>query len=434
MRKSIRELILAEVKAAQVINEKVIAEDREHTDVEKDTITEHLAKATALEQRAKTEAEFGQQFKALSAGIGLAADDERPAGINPQDTPNAVAKRMSASARFTGSEQYKALLGSTPNGRFGEKARVNMSPVDLPGGMKDLFYSGDHEASAGFLVPRDDRGLQATNYERPLSVRSLFSSGSTGSDTIDYVRMASVTNNAAVVPEARSTEPIDGTTVTAAIGGLKPQSTFDFERDSTTVKTIAHWIPITKRALSDAKQIQTMIDSFLRYGLEEALEDELLTGDGTGEHFLGLYNTPGIQTQAAPGAGEDNFDVLLKARTKVEIGGRATPTAYVMNPLDFQDIELMRDGNNNFYGNGPFSLTSPGVWGLPVVKSEAVQPGTAWVAAWNWAVIYDREQASVTATDSHADFFVRNLVAILAEMRAAVCNLKPAAFVKITLG
>lgn len=433
MRKSIRDAILAEAKAAQAINEKVIAEERDFTDVEKDTITEHLAKAKSLEERAKTEADFAGQFKSLTAGIGLEPDEERPAGINPQDTPERAAKRLKASSRFVQSEQYKALLSSTPNGRFAEKTRVNMSPVEIPGGMKDLFYSGDRNNSAGFLVEDDRRGLLAPFYERPLSVRALFASGSTNSDTIDYVRMTSVTNGAAVVPEARSADPVGGA-VTSVLAGVKPQSTFEFERDSTTVKTIAHWIPITKRALSDAAQIQTMIDSFLRYGLEEAFEDELLTGSGTGEHFLGLYNTPGIQTQSAPGTGEDNFDVLKKARTKVQIGGRANPTGYVMNPLDWQDIELMRDANGNFYGSGPFSNTGSTLWGLPVITSEAVTPGTAWVADWGWGVIYDREQASVQATDSHADFFVRNLVAILAEFRAAMAILRPAAFVKVTLG
>jgi HK97 family phage major capsid protein len=70
---------------------------------------------------------------------------------------------------------------------------------------------------------------------------------------------------------------------------------------------------------------------------------------------------------------------------------------------------------------------------LPVIESEAVAPKTAWCAAWNYGVVYDREQATVTATDSHADFFVRNLVAILAEMRAAFAIMRPSAFVKITL-
>lgn len=430
MRPSIKKAILAEANAAKAICETAEREERDLTDVERDQIDAHLKKATELQTNAEKEKEFRAQMTDLSKGLGIG---ETPDDVKDRrgETPK-KGRRQSAGARFVESQEFKSLLSGVPNGHFSEKMRVQSAPMELAGGMKDLFYSGNRDESAGYLVENDSRGLLDPFYERPLSVRQLFSAGNTTSDTIDYVRLVSVTNNAAVVPEARSADPIDGTTVTDVLGGLKPQSGFEFDRDQTTVKTIAHWIPITKRALSDAAQIRTMIDSFLRYGLEEALEDELLTGTGSGEHFLGLYNQPGIQTQNAA-AGQDVLDVTRLARTKVRIGGRARPTAYVMNPLDWQNVELLRNDNGDFYGGGPFNLTTPRLWGLPVIESEAVTPGTAWCAAWNWGVIYDREQASVQATDTHADFFVRNLVAILAEMRAAFAILRPSAFVRINL-
>jgi HK97 family phage major capsid protein len=431
MDKRTRDAILAEAKAADAIMATVEREEREMTDVERDTINDHLGKAKKLEDDFKTRKAFREQFTDLTGGLGIADDPAEPE--RKMRMQGAAAQAMSVGKRFTESNEYKTLLSQVPNGQFGEKTRVQSNPMMLAGGMKDLFYSGDRTTSAGVLVENDSRGMQAPFYERPLSVRQLFTQGATTSDTIDYIYFASVTNNAAVVPEARTAEPIGGA-VTAAMGGLKPQSTFSFRRDQTTVKTIAHWIPITKRALADASQMRTYIDSFLRYGLEEEFEDQLLAGSGTGENFLGLYNQPGVQIQAGPGAGQDNLDVLKLARTKVQIGGRAQPTAYVMNPLDWQNIELMRNDNGDFYGQGPFALTAPRIWGLPVIESEAVAQGTAWVAAWNWGTIYDREQASVIATDSHADFFVRNMVAILAEMRAAFAILRPSAFVKITLG
>jgi HK97 family phage major capsid protein len=428
MRKSIRDAILAETNAAKGILDVVTREERDLTDVERGTIDTHMKKAEELTGNAAREEAFRKQMTDLSGGLGL--------GEETQEIPPAKAagkgstKGMSAGELFTKSNEYTSLLASVPNGSFGEKYRVQSTPMHI-GSMKTLLTSGNHTTSGGVTIETDNRGLLSPFYERPLSVRGLFASGSTTSDTIDYVRMINTVNNAAVVPEATSTAPIGGgaTTVT---GGVKPESGFDFQRDSTTVKTIAHWMPITKRALADVAQIRTMIDSFLRYGLEEEFEDQLLTGSGTGENFLGLNNTPGIQTQTAAGA-DDVLDVTRKARTKVRIGGRATPTAYVMNPMDIQDIDLLRNVNGDFYGAGPFQMGVPRLWGLPIIESEAVAPKTAWCAAWNWGVIYDREQATVTATDSHADFFVRNLVAILAEMRAAFAILRPAAFVKITL-
>jgi HK97 family phage major capsid protein len=66
---------------------------------------------------------------------------------------------------------------------------------------------------------------------------------------------------------------------------------------------------------------------------------------------------------------------------------------------------------------------------MPVVESEAITAGTALVGDFSKAVLWDREQASVTMTDSHADFFIRNLVAILAEERVAFAVTRPKAFV-----
>ena len=48
-------------------------------------------------------------------------------------------------------------------------------------------------------------------------------------------------------------------------------------------------------------------------------------------------------------------------------------------------------------------------------------------------VLFDREQASIQVSDSHLDFFIRNMVAILAEMRAALVCLQPSALVEVDL-
>src|SRR5690606_6114031 len=154
-----------------------------------------------------------------------------------------------------------------------------------------------------------------------------------------------------------------------------------------------------------------------RYGLEEELEDQMVNGDGMDDELEGLATVSNAQVQTFE---TDALVTTRKARTKVRVGGRATPTAYVMHPLDWEQIELSRENDNgSFYYGGPASLAVPRLWGLPVVESEAVPQGTAYVADWRQAVLWDREQASISVSDSHADFFVRNLAAILAELRVA---------------
>ena len=73
------------------------------------------------------------------------------------------------------------------------------------------------------------------------------------------------------------------------------------------------------------------------------------------------------------------------------------------------------------------------MWGLPVIESEFVPEGTAFVGDFRQMVIWDREETTIRATDSHSDFFIRNMVAILGELRAAFGVLRPAAIVEIDL-
>ena len=219
----------------------------------------------------------------------------------------------------------------------------------------------------------------------------------------------------------------------AADGGYKPEGSIAFEVVKTSVKTIAEWIAATKRSIADAAQLRGLIDQELKADLLVAEEREMLTGDGTGEHFTGILNTPGIQTQArsATVSGVDPLlETTLKAKTKARIGGRTAPTAYLLNPQDFEAVQLARIAKNP--ANEAIAGAVPTLHGLPVVESEGIPAGTGLVGDFSRAVLWDREQASISITDSHADFFIRNLVAILAEERAAFGVTRPAAFVKMS--
>jgi HK97 family phage major capsid protein len=103
----------------------------------------------------------------------------------------------------------------------------------------------------------------------------------------------------------------------------------------------------------------------------------------------------------------------------------------MLNPADWEKIQLARLAKNP--QNEAVAGAIPTLHGLPVVESEAIAAGQGLVGDFRKAVLWDREQASITATDSHADFFIRNLVAILGEERVAFGVLRPKAFVTIDL-
>lgn len=284
----------------------------------------------------------------------------------------------------------------------------------------DAFKTVISSANAGALVRPDRTGiLDPGPFRRPLAVRDLISLSETESDVVEFVRVLAETNAAAPTAEA-----------TSASTGLKPESAMTFQLDTAAVKNITHWLPASRRILSDAKQLRGHVNNFLRYGLEEELEDQVVNGAGTGENLTGILNTSGLTSQA--------FDTNIirtarKARTKVRTVGRARPTAYLMHPLDWEAFDLSVDNEERYYFGGPAVLGVPKLWGLPVVECEAVPAGTALVADWRLAMLWDQEMAKIYVSDSHADFFARNLIAFLCEMRAAFAVLRPAAFVEFPL-
>jgi HK97 family phage major capsid protein len=429
MLKSIKDAIERELTAVRDIAAKAQTEDRNLTGEERTEIDRRMKTVTDLKTRANDQDELKKQLADL--GDGLEYNDDQgekaaPAGF-------AARSKGPLGKQFVESAEYKALVESVPGGRFGEKSRVQSAPF----GVKALV-TGLSDTSAGSLITPDRMGMLDPFYQRPLTLRDLVSPGTTASDSVEFVRLVSVTNAAAPVAEATTAAlpTQDGTTgalINAAGGGYKPESGMTFEKVTTNVKTIATWLPATKRSLSDAAQVQSLIDSFLVYAVEEELEDQMLAGSGVGENFDGLTGTSGVQTQIAPAGTETVLDTARMARRKVRVGGRSTPTAFVFNPIDWEGIELLKDANERYLGAGPFAPGTRTLWGLPVVESEAVTAGIGWCADWRKAMLWDREQASVQITDSHADFFVRNLVAILGELRAAFGVLRPAAFCKMTL-
>lgn len=418
------------LKTARDLADTAEAEKRDFTAEERTSVEKALVAAkdakVAIEAETKRAAQADADA-ALRAAIGELGEgivfDPGSGPPSGSAEPGQPKRGQSIGDSFIDSAAYRDLLAAAPGGQFGQKSRIQSAPV----GYKSLVTGTDRE-SAGVFIHNDWRGLiyGLDQYQLVLRMRSMVTKDRTTSDTIEYARVAGVDNGAAMVPEATGTN--DGS-------GIKPESGLRFDRVTTTVKTMAHWMPITRRALSDAAQVRGLIDAFLLYGLEELLEEQMLLGDGTGENLLGLLHTPGTQRQPLV---EDSdiglLKTLRKAKTLVRQVGRGIPSAYLVNPMDAEKIDLAIDGNQRFYWGGPNTSDQiRPLWSLPVIECESLPEGTAYVADWRRAILWDREQSSITVSDSHADFFIRNMIAILAESRMAFGITHPRAFVEIDL-
>lgn len=248
---------------------------------------------------------------------------------------------------------------------------------------------------------------------RPLSIRDLLDQGTTQTNLIEWVKENVYTNNADVVSE----------------GTLKPESNITYIRDDVPVRTIAHWIRASKQVLADFKQLQTMINGRLRWGLKIKEEDQILYGDGTGENILGLVPQATPYATALTRSGDTMIDIIRHSILQVRLAFYPA-SGTVMSPTDWHNIELTKDNENRYLMASPSSRTPPMLWGLPVVESDGMSTGNFMTGAFRMAAtLFDREEAAILLSTEDQDNFVRNLVTILAEERLALAVTRPQAFV-----
>jgi HK97 family phage major capsid protein len=164
---------------------------------------------------------------------------------------------------FTADATVKAFLDS--GGRIGVKQRFS-APVNTITSLS----SGDGGAG-DLIVPQRIPGIIEQRF-RKLRVRDLLPVGRTSSNSLEFVQESGFTNSAAPVAE----------------GALKPESSISFDLQTAPVRTIAHYMIASVQILADVPQLQSFIDTRLRIGLAIEEEDQILSGDGTGQNLLGL--------------------------------------------------------------------------------------------------------------------------------------------------
>jgi HK97 family phage major capsid protein len=237
--------------------------------------------------------------------------------------------------------------------------------------------------------------------------------GTTDSNVISYYEETTFTNAAATVAE----------------GAAKPESALDFTERTDTVRKIATWIPATSEFLEDNAGMRSYLEGRLRFMVEREEEDQLLNGDGTAPNISGILDRA-IQTVTST----NDIDAIYRAITEVRVDGLAEPTALVIHPLSWANIRLAKDGNDRYYGDGPFGpLQGDRLWGLPVRVTPLIAEGTALVGAFRpFAQVFRKGGIRVVASTEHSTYFTENKVAILAEERLALAVYRPSAFCSVT--
>lgn len=268
-------------------------------------------------------------------------------------------------------------------------------------------------ASAGGLIQPTRDGEIISLRRRAPRIRSLLNQGRTDSSSVEYARQTVRTNNAGVVAE----------------NTLKPESNYAWAKADALVRTIAHWVPISRNTLDDAKALQTELDSELRYGLDIAEDEELLNGDGTGEHLSGLRANASAYAAPFELENETPIDTLRLALLQLELADYAGD-GFILNPMEWARIELTKNTQGSYIFANVLQLAGPTLWGRSVVSTTAMDAGDFMAGEFGVAAtIYDRMDAEVLFSTEDRDNFVKNMITARAEKRLAFAVKRPSALV-----
>ena len=383
--------------------EQAQAEDRDLTDEETKQLDDYHAAIETLKGRQASRERTAALLAKLTPVNGGTTPKPAPAAL-PAPSGAMVPAVRSLGTQFVESEIYREFRASG-GPRGGSWA---LPVIDL----QAAVITGPATIWPGTLPPLP--------FPAPPNMLALLGGGVVDGNVVPYLRESTYTNNAAVV----------------AAGAAKPETIKDFTMITAPLLKVAHYVALADEFLADVAGLRGFIDQQLLVGVLQKLENEVLNGDGTTGHFLGILNTPGVGSIAhsttAPAM--PLATPILGAIAQLEAAGYQ-PNGIVVNPVTFAYIVTESTPNAGYY-LGPDMATqglTMRLWGLPVVSSASMAAGTALIGDFaRGAALFRKDTVAVQATNSHQDFFIKNVTAIRAEVRAALAVFWPAAFVKVT--
>jgi HK97 family phage major capsid protein len=341
-------------------------------------------------------------------------------GSKPIENADAAPRKTETAIRslgelLTDSQEYRALVkgGKLGGSRF-ERA------IEIP------------EANVRATLTTTVAGL--TKYERPsgivlveqqpLTVAQLLAPGQTENTTIRYMQEDTFTNAAAALAEE----------------GQYAEASWDLSEQDASVVKIGVIGRVTDEIFADSAAVQSYVNARLPFMVQAKEDYYLLNGTGLNNQVKGLLNVTGIQTEALANS-PDAITAIHKGITKVRSTGFYEPDHILLNPTDWQNVKLTKDGNGQFLAGGPFQgqygvggySNVMMLWGLPCVSTTAIAQGTALVGAFRLgAQLFRRQGLSIETTNSDASDFAYGRIAIRVTERLALATYRPTAFCSVT--
>ena len=343
----------------------------------------------------------------MSAQEAMSDEDMKPIRPRFPGAPQGnwggnLSEAKSYGQRFIESKEYQEYLRSHSTGQ-------ESGSLTLDIGLKAVMTT-----TTSWAPETTRSGLSVPYATRPLQVVDIMPTVQTQQNAYVYMEQTTFTNTAAETAE----------------GAAKPEAALALTERTSPVRKIPVYIPVTDEQLEDVPGIQEWIENQLAFMVRQRLDSQLLVGDGLGVNLRGILNVVGIQTQAK--GADPTPDAIFKAMTKIRVTGRAMPSAVIIHPNDWQEVQLLRTTEGIYLAGSPWDSGPERIWGLPVVQTDAITEGTAVVGDFvNYSLLVERKSLTIKV-GYNADDFTKNQRTIVAEVRVAAVWLRPQAFASVT--
>lgn len=353
----------------------------------------------------------------LVAGIKAAIEDQnKPIQTRMAELEKLAPRLMELEQKYagTGSMHPHGVLGVGPDPFANESFTSRVKAVNegqptsgrilLPGmrlkALKALVSGPGIDSPSSVVATPAQRGPMVGPVVRPLTLIDVLPSIPVTSNKFEHVRITR-TNNADVQENE---------------GDQKPESSFESELLTASIATIAHWTQASRQVLADNPQLTNILRNILSLDALDKFETELLLGDGTDGHILGLIPqaiTLATDEPLAPDAISQGLAIMF---TNGYIAN-----AVALHPKTWHEIRTMKgDGDGQYLVGSWANPAAPNIWNTPVVQNSAVPQGNALLIDSTRLTVLDREQVQVMVSTEDRDNFVKNLVTLLAELRGGL--------------
>lgn len=193
----------------------------------------------------------------------------------------------------------------------------------------------------------------------PFFIQDLISVGATSSHTVFWNERTLVEGGAGQVAE----------------NTRFPQLSAQWEKKSANSKKTAVYTKVTEEMQEDVDFVLSEIQDELLdgpLGMRNVLENQILSGDGTGENHLGIlpqstqFVLPtGFDTITGP----NNFDLIQAMALQVELANYV-PTHVILGSTAFANMNVIRDGQGRYLIPPFVSVTGMQIAGLQVIRTN----------------------------------------------------------------